>query len=92
MSHRTVFHDFVEDFCGLERGSFLGLQASYGFNTEGDLLLFNTKNRNTIAVPVSTLLEPQEVARQIIQQKIAASQQAWKKASEQSSGGHHAAA
>lgn len=90
MSHRTVFFDFVEDFLDLPHGSFLGLQASFGFNSEGDLLLFNTKNRNTLALPVSILMEPQEQARKTVQEKIAASQQSWKKSD--SSGGHHAAA
>lgn len=73
MTRRTVFHDFVEDFLSLHRGSFVGFQGSFGHNKDDDLLLFNTEQGNTLSVPISILLEDRENARITIQQKIAAS-------------------
>jgi len=64
---RLLFH-FIEEFLQLE---LVGLQS--GFGIRPDSLLFVGPHGSTLAVPVDTLLEPRQVALEIIRSKVASS-------------------
>ena len=64
---RQLFVDFLEDFLQV---SFVGFQS--GFDIQPDLILFKGPCGSTLAVPTSTMHEPRDAARRIIQEKIAA--------------------
>ena len=64
---RLLFH-FIEEFLQIE---LFGLQS--GFGLRPDCLLFVGPHGSTLAVPVDTLLEPREIALEIIRSKIESS-------------------
>jgi hypothetical protein len=77
---KQLFVDFLQDHLGIE---FQGFQSAYG--TGDDLLLFAGPRGSTLAVPTSIMHEPREAARRIVQEKIAASEQAFQNRSENDS-------
>lgn len=74
---RLLAH-FIEDFLSEPPNviSFLGFQS--GFKVRPDLLLFRVEDiGSTLALPTSILLEPREIALQIIEKKLAESRHAF---------------
>jgi len=69
---RLLFH-FIEEFLQIE---LFGLQS--GFGLRPDSLLFVGPHGVTLAVPVVTLLEPREIALEIIRRKIESSHKQFK--------------
>ena len=66
ISARQLFVDFVEDFLQIK---FVGFQK--GFGLRPDVIVFRGVCGSTLAIPTSTLQEPRERARQIVQDKLA---------------------
>src|SRR6266478_4642522 len=64
---RLLFH-FIEEFLQIE---LVGLQSNFGVRP--DSLLFVGPHGSTLAVPIDTLLEPREIALEIICSKIESS-------------------
>jgi hypothetical protein len=65
ISARQLFVDFVEDFLQIK---FVGFQK--GFGIRPDKILFRGVCGSTLAIPTTTLREPRERARQIVQEKL----------------------
>lgn len=61
---RLLFH-FIESFLGVR---LFGIQS--GFGVRPDSLLFIGPRGSTLAVPVDTLLEPRDIALEIVKEKI----------------------
>lgn len=71
----NLFVSYIEAFLG-SGVTFRGFQS--GFGLRPDLILFDhPDSKTTLAVPVDTLHLPQELARQRIHNKIAASLKAF---------------
>ncbi|SRR5216684_800003 len=68
---RLLFR-FVEDFLQIE---LFGFQSGFGF--QPDSLLFLGPHGSTLALPVDVLLEPREIALQLVQEKIRKSAEAF---------------
>ena len=75
ISARQLFVEFLEKHLGIE---FQGFQSAFGHGN--DLILFAGPCASTLAVPITTMFEPRERAREIVQQKIAASRDAFNQA------------
>jgi len=69
MYARQLFVEFLEDQLGIE---------FQGFGV--DLIFFSGPYASTLAVPKTLMFEPRERAREIVQQKIAASRDAFNRA------------
>jgi hypothetical protein len=74
---RRLLSEFVEQFLSdTEPISFLGFQS--GFQTHPDLILFRAEEQgSTLSLPASILLEPREIAVEIVRRKIADSRRAF---------------
>jgi hypothetical protein len=65
ISARQLFVEFIEQFLQIK---FVGFQK--GFGIRPDTILFRGVCGSTLAVPTSTLREPRERARQMVQEKL----------------------
>lgn len=70
---RRLLSEFIESFLSdTDRISFIGFQS--GFQIRPDMLLFRVEEyRSTLSLPVSILMEPREIAVEIVQRKLAES-------------------
>jgi len=75
ISAKQLFAEFLEDHLGIE---FQGFQSVFGHGN--DLILFAGTCASTLAVPITTMFESRERAREIVRQKIAASRDAFNQA------------
>jgi hypothetical protein len=75
ISARQLFTDFMEDFLQIK---FVGFQR--GFGIRPDMILFRGVCGSMLAIPTSTLHEPRERARQIVQEKLTANAAAFDQA------------
>jgi len=64
---RLLFH-FIEEFLQIE---LVGLQSNFGVRP--DSLLFVGPHGSTLSVPIDTLLEPRDIALEIIRSKVESS-------------------
>jgi hypothetical protein len=67
-SAQQLFVEFLEEFLQI---SFIGFQEG---SDSDSLILFRGPRGSTLAVPTSTMHEPREKAREIIREKVAASE------------------
>jgi len=74
-SEKQLFVDFIEDFLQIK---FVGFQK--GFGIRPDMILFCGTCGSTLAVPVNTLHEPRERARQVVREKLEANAAAFNEA------------
>jgi hypothetical protein len=75
ISAKQLFVEFLQDHLGIE---FQGFQSAFGHGN--DLILFSGPYGSTLTVPITTMFEPRERAREIVQQKIAASRDTFNRA------------
>jgi hypothetical protein len=80
ISAKQLFAEFLEDHLGIK---FQGFQSAFGHGN--DFILFAGPYASTLAVPTTLMFEPRERAREIVQQKIAASRDAFNQAVDQES-------
>jgi len=80
ISAKQLFIDFIEDFLQIK---FVGFQK--GFGIRPDMILFSGTCGSTLAVPVGTLHEPRERARQIVREKLKANAAAFNQAIDEES-------
>jgi hypothetical protein len=80
ISARQLFVEFLEDHLGIE---FQGFKSAFGHGN--DLILFAGPYCSTLSVPITAMFEPRELAREIVQTKIAASRDAFNRAVDEES-------
>jgi len=75
ISAKQLFIEFLQDHLGIE---FQGFQSAFGHGV--DLILFSGPHGSTLTVPTTLMFESREKARQVVQDKIAASRDAFNRA------------